>query len=76
MEQRLLARMHVAWTVPTAAAGGLAGRPKAAVPGHDRVFVAGDWVGPVGLFGDAAIASGSAAATAARACVEPVAAAR
>ena len=76
VEERLLAWMHVAWTIPTAAAGGLAGRPKAAVPAHDRLFVAGDWVGPVGLLGDAAIASGSAAATAARACVEPVAAAR
>ncbi len=76
VEERLLARMHVAWTVPTAAAGGLAGRPRAAVPGHERLFVAGDWVGPVGLLGDAAIASGAAAATAARACIESVAAAR
>jgi len=76
VEERLLARMHVAWTVPTARTGGLAGRPKAAVPGHERLFVAGDWVGPVGLLGDAAIASGAAAADAARACVGPVAAAR
>ena len=76
VEERLLARMHVAWTVPTAGAGGLAGRPKAAVPGHERLFVAGDWVGPVGLLADAAIASGAAAAAAARVCVGPVAAAR
>ena len=61
VEERLLARMHVA---------------KGGVAGHERLFVAGDLVGPVGLVGDAAIASGAAAATAARACVEPVAAAR
>ena len=76
VEQRFLARMHVAWTVPTSARGGLPGRPAARVPGHDRVFVAGDWVGAVGLLADAAIASGAAAATAARSCVTPLAAAR
>jgi hypothetical protein len=68
--------MHVAWTVPTASRGGLHGRPQALVPQHDRVFVAGDWVGPVGLLGDAAMASGAAAAVAARSCVTQLAAAR
>jgi phytoene dehydrogenase-like protein len=76
VEQRFLARMHVAWTVPTADRGGLRGRPDAQVPRHDRVFVAGDWVGPEGLLADAAITSGAAAATAARSCVTPLAAAR
>ncbi len=76
VEQRFLAHMHVAWTVPTASRGGLRGRPEALVPRHDRVFVAGDWVGPVGLLGDAAIVSGAAAATAARSCVTPLVAAR
>ncbi len=36
---------------PTAAHGGLRGRPDARVPRHERVFVAGDWVGPVGMLG-------------------------
>jgi len=76
VEQRFLARMHVAWTVPTASRGGLVGRPEALVPRHDRVFVAGDWVGPVGMLADAAMGSGAAAAEAARSCIEPLTAAR
>lgn len=54
--------------IPSAAEGGLAGRPDiaTAAPG---VFVAGDWVGPKGLLADAALVSanraGEAAATAA-----------
>ena len=72
VEQRLLARMHVAWTVPTAASRRAArDDPTRQVPRHDRVFVAGDWVGPEGLLADAAITSGAAAATAARSCVTP-----
>jgi len=76
VEERFLAHMHVAWTVPTVEAGGLSGRPTESVPRRDRLFVAGDWVGPVGLLSDASIASGAAAAAAARACVAPLAAAR
>ena len=76
VEQRFLAHMHVAWSVPTADRGGLPGRPDALVPWHKRVFVAGDWVGAVGLLGDAAIASGAAAAATARSCVTPLATAR
>ncbi|HTZ10385.1 MAG TPA: hypothetical protein VMB72_15035, partial [Acidimicrobiales bacterium] len=44
---------------------GLAGRPPVAVPGRPGVFVAGDWVGPVGLLADAALDSGRAAGEAA-----------
>ena len=51
-------------TLPTAAAGGMAGRPDVAVPGLDDAFIAGDWVGTRGLLADAAIASGHDAAVA------------
>ena len=43
-------------------AGGLKGRPGPEVPDYEGVYVAGDWVGPVGLIGDAALASGRQAA--------------
>ena len=41
---------------------GFAGRPGPVVPDCEGVYVAGDWVGPVGLIGDAALASGRQAA--------------
>ena len=50
--------MVVTGAIPTAANGGLAGRPGAEVPGLPGAFVAGDWVGPVGMLADAALASG------------------
>jgi phytoene dehydrogenase-like protein len=59
--ERFLARMVVSGGMPTAAAGGLAGRPPVAVEGHPGVFVAGDWVGPEGLLFDAVAASAAAA---------------
>jgi phytoene dehydrogenase-like protein len=65
VEQRFLHRMTVAHALPLAASGGLAGRPGVAVDTRPGVFVAGDWVGPVGWLADAAAASGRAAATAA-----------
>jgi phytoene dehydrogenase-like protein len=40
---------------------GLAGRPTSTVPDTPGLFVAGDWVGPVGFLGDAVFASGRAA---------------
>ncbi len=58
-------RLTAAFDQPRAARGGLAGRPGPSVPGHRRVFVAGDWVGPEGLLADAATASGRSAAAAA-----------
>jgi phytoene dehydrogenase-like protein len=76
VQERFLARMHVAWSVPTPSSGGLPGRPPVAVPDHERVFVAGDWVGPVGMLADAAMSSGAAAAKHARQCIQPLAAAR
>ena len=60
---RFLAHLHVSGAAPVAAAGGLPGRPGVRV--GDGVFVAGDWVGPEGLIGDAALASGEAAGRAA-----------
>jgi hypothetical protein len=61
VEQRFLARLTVMGGFPTAAAGGLAGRPPVEVEGHDAVLIAGDWVGPQGMLSDAALASGQAA---------------
>lgn len=60
--ERFLARMVVSGGLPTAAGGGLAGRPGVAVDGHQGVFVTGDWVGPEGLLLDAVAASATAAA--------------
>ncbi|HEY4376303.1 MAG TPA: FAD-dependent oxidoreductase [Acidimicrobiales bacterium] len=61
VEDRFLARITVAGGFPTAAAGGLAGRPPVEVEGQAGIFVAGDWVGPEGLLADAAVASGAEA---------------
>ena len=41
------------------------------MPGHDGVFVAGDWVGPVGLLSDATAASAVSAAHEARGSLGP-----
>jgi phytoene dehydrogenase-like protein len=62
---RFLHRVMAATDIPTAATGGLAGRPPSAAPGRPGVYVAGDWVGPHGLLADAALASGAAAGRAA-----------
>ena len=61
VESRFLSRMVVTGAIPTAAAGGLAGRPAVDVPGRQGVLLAGDWVGDEGLIGDAALASGARA---------------
>lgn len=58
VEQRFLADMTVSGGHPTAAGGGLAGRPDVADRGRPGVLVAGDWVGPIGLLADAAVSSG------------------
>jgi phytoene dehydrogenase-like protein len=59
VEERFLARMVVTGAIPTAAGGGLAGRAAAEVPGLPGAFVAGDWVGPVGMLADGTLASGA-----------------
>ena len=60
LERRVLASMTVAHAMPRPGRG-LAGRPGIRVPGMPRCFLAGDWVGGVGLLADAAVASGVAA---------------
>ncbi|MGZ4715988.1 MAG: phytoene desaturase family protein [Acidimicrobiales bacterium] len=62
VEQRYLHVMTVAHSMPTAANGGLPGRPPTAVDGRPGLYVAGDWVGPVGLLADATVASARDAA--------------
>lgn len=61
VEERFLAEMVVTGGLPTAAGGGLAGRPAVDDPRRPGVLLAGDWVGTVGLLSDAAVASGSEA---------------
>lgn len=63
---RYLHRMTVVSALPSAANGGLAGRPSIHAPGFSDVFIAGDWVGPEGQLADASFAS--AEAVAARLC--------
>ncbi len=67
--QRFLHRMVVAHRLPQPGLG-LKGRPPVQVPGMRGVFVAGDWVGPVGLLADASLVSAEAAAIAAVANVQ------
>lgn len=54
-------------SIPLAANGGVDGRPDVAVEAADGLFIAGDWVGPNGLLGDASAGSGRAAGEAAAA---------
>ena len=55
--RRFLRRMTVTSVLPTADRGGLPGRPGPVVAEHPGVFLAGDWVGPVGMLADASLAS-------------------
>jgi phytoene dehydrogenase-like protein len=57
--RRFIPRMVVAGAAPLAARGGTAGRPPVEVSGVPGLFVAGDWVGPVGLLADASLSSGA-----------------
>lgn len=67
---RRLHRMTSVTAIPTASRGGLVGRPKVTDTGHDNVFLAGDWVGPVGHLAEASFASAEAAAKAALASLD------
>jgi len=51
-------RLVSSYGQPLAAAGGIVGRPSVVVPGGERITVAGDWVGAVGLLSDASVSSG------------------
>jgi phytoene dehydrogenase-like protein len=72
VEQRFLADMVVTHLLPSPEQG-LAGRPGVTFSGAEGVYLAGDWVGPVGWLTDAAMASGRRAGTLA---AEPTAADR
>ena len=65
VHERYLHHLVVANGFPAAAAGGLAGRPRADALALPGVFIAGDWVGPRFQLADAAAASGEDAAVAA-----------
>jgi len=60
VEERFLARMVVSHALPSPEMG-LRGRPGTAVTGAPGLFVAGDWVGPIGWLADASMASGRSA---------------
>jgi phytoene dehydrogenase-like protein len=60
--RRFLPSMVVTHGIPLASQGGETGRPSVTVPGHDRIFLAGDWVGAAGQLVDASAASGKEAA--------------
>lgn len=60
VHQRFLPNMVVANRLPLAAEGGLNGRPD--VVFTDRIFLAGDWVGPTGWLAEASFNSARAAA--------------
>ncbi|WP_179188080.1 NAD(P)/FAD-dependent oxidoreductase [Sphingomonas sp. IBVSS2] len=65
--RQFLGAMPVNSSIPLAARRGLHGRPGVAVPNGEGLFIAGDWVGPVGMLADAASASGRSAGEAAAA---------
>jgi phytoene dehydrogenase-like protein len=60
--RQFLPAMTVSNALVTATQGGLTGRPRAAVPGVEGLYVAGDWVGPEGMLADASMASAKLAA--------------
>jgi glycine/D-amino acid oxidase-like deaminating enzyme len=57
VEERFLARMVVSHALPSPERG-LKGRPEVPVAGAPGLFVAGDWIGPIGWLADASMASG------------------
>ncbi|MFN8516577.1 MAG: NAD(P)/FAD-dependent oxidoreductase [Thermomicrobiales bacterium] len=60
--RRFLPKLVVSHSLVEAARGGLAGRPGPVVAGVPGLYVAGDWVGPVGMLADGALASAKRAA--------------
>jgi hypothetical protein len=55
--RRFLARMVVVSAMPSPELG-IGGRPPVAVADAPGIFLAGDWVGPVGWLADGSLASG------------------
>ena len=62
VERRFLPNMVTVSALPTAAQGGLSGRPGPEVPGISNLYLAGDWVGPEGWLSDASRVSAKRAA--------------
>ena len=60
--RRFLPNLVACSAISAASTAGNAGRPRAAVPGHPRIFLAGDWVGEQGQLADAVAASAERAA--------------
>ncbi len=73
--RRFLRRMVVQTAMPSVLYGGLPGRPPVRAPGRPGAFLAGDWVGPVGMLADASLVSGEAAGALAAAAAADAAAA-
>ncbi len=62
IHSRFLPEMVVTHWLPTVENGGINGRPPIQIPGRERLFLAGDWVGNKGWLADASFASGKAVA--------------
>jgi phytoene dehydrogenase-like protein len=62
LHRRFLPTVTVSHALVSADTGGFAGRRAGFVPAVHNLFLAGDWIGPVGQLADASIASGVAAA--------------
>ena len=60
--RRFLPSVVVSHALVSAETGGFSGRPSGRVPALSNVFLAGDWIGPVGQLADASVASGIQAA--------------
>jgi glycine/D-amino acid oxidase-like deaminating enzyme len=60
--RRFLPAVVVSHALVDAESGGFSGRPRGDLPALRNVFLAGDWIGPVGQLADASVASGIAAA--------------
>jgi phytoene dehydrogenase-like protein len=63
VDARYVPRSMVSGDHARVATNGTAGRPRVDAAGVAGLALAGDWVGPVGMIGDASILSGAAAAT-------------
>lgn len=63
--RRLMRELVVMHDLPRATRGGLPGRTRGDAAGISNLWLAGDWIGPVGMLVDGAFASARAAANAA-----------
>lgn len=57
VHRRYLPHIEAVGTLPTAATGGMPGRPAVTVPGDESIYLAGDWVGAEGFLVDACTSS-------------------